>query len=387
MLLMNSQSCFNMNVLLIIPETTDTIAAVSHNLYLALKRRMDITLHVVCLDASKRDFDFGDMYIYNKNDRKTVSLYDKSKFLAEIKSKENIDIAISTNLSSNILNVLSQRKEETIGILHSPLEQTKIFGKLRYSYYWLTYRFILKKLTRIYGVSTTVCENIRKHTGVKADTLYNIHDFDRIEDASKENLSREETTIFSKGVILYVGKLYGIKAPERLIESFYEYVKKCKSEHNLVFIGEASLGYDIKLKKLVDKYRLNNQVFFLGPKQNPYKYMSKANLLVSSSRSEGLPGVIIEAISLGIPVVSTNSSIGIWEIMQCKENYTDKLMLLHRTDFGIITPNSVDDEELNVKMLSEGIKEALNHDYERMNTFNKERFHGDKIVSKLLEDI
>jgi glycosyltransferase involved in cell wall biosynthesis len=49
---------------------------------------------------------------------------------------------------------------------------------------------------------------------------------------------------------------------------------------------------------------------------NPHAYMSQANVFVLSSAWEGLPGVLIEAMACGVPVVSTNSPGGSAEILE-----------------------------------------------------------------------
>ena len=67
-------------------------------------------------------------------------------------------------------------------------------------------------------------------------------------------------------------------------------------------------------------------------------------MLVSSSYSEGLPGVIIEALTLGIPVITTNSSRGVWEIFGCSNQYDKKMKGLKVVPDGIITSNTGDDK-------------------------------------------
>ena len=61
-----------------------------------------------------------------------------------------------------------------------------------------------------------------------------------------------------------------------------------------------------ELKKRVKEYHLEDYIHFLGYQTNPYKYLSHMKVLLSMSKQEGFPGVYVEALSLGIPFVSTD---------------------------------------------------------------------------------
>ena len=70
------------------------------------------------------------------------------------------------------------------------------------------------------------------------------------------------------------------------------------------------------LETLVKELELEPYVSFPGFVKNPYAFMSKASLFVLSSLWEGLPTVLIEALSCGIPVISTDCPSGPREILQ-----------------------------------------------------------------------
>ncbi len=113
-------------------------------------------------------------------------------------------------------------------------------------------------------------------------------------------------------VILGVGKLTKQKDFPTLIQAF-ALVRK-EQPARLVILGE---GEDRpKLEALVRELGLKDDVALPGFIDNPYKYMKQATVFVLSSRWEGLPSVLIEALALGTPVVSTDCPSGPAEILE-----------------------------------------------------------------------
>ncbi len=76
--------------------------------------------------------------------------------------------------------------------------------------------------------------------------------------------------------------------------------------------GGRQLG---KLRKLARRLGVAEDLAFLGFVPNPYPYIAGARLLVVSSLREGGPNVLIEAMALGTPVVSTDCPSGPREIL------------------------------------------------------------------------
>ncbi len=73
------------------------------------------------------------------------------------------------------------------------------------------------------------------------------------------------------------------------------------------------------MEKLISDLNIGNRVWLPGHQENPYKFMAKADLFVLSSLWEGCPNVLIEAMALGIPVVSTDCPSGPREILNSGE--------------------------------------------------------------------
>jgi glycosyltransferase involved in cell wall biosynthesis len=70
-----------------------------------------------------------------------------------------------------------------------------------------------------------------------------------------------------------------------------------------------------ELEKLIEKFNLTKKVEILGFTSNPYPVIKQAKMLILSSEREGLPTVLIEALILGTPVVSTDCKSGPSEIL------------------------------------------------------------------------
>jgi len=112
-------------------------------------------------------------------------------------------------------------------------------------------------------------------------------------------------------VILGIGRLTKQKNFSMLIRAFGQV-----REHypvRLAILGEGE--EQAELKALVNQLNLSEHVAFLGFVDNPYAYLARAAVLVLSSLWEGFGNVIVEAIAVGTPVVSTNCRSGPAEIL------------------------------------------------------------------------
>jgi glycosyltransferase involved in cell wall biosynthesis len=112
-------------------------------------------------------------------------------------------------------------------------------------------------------------------------------------------------------VILGVGRLEKQKDFPTLIRAFAQLQQQIPAR--LMILGEGSERPD--LETLVKELKLTEVVALPGFIANPYAYMARAAVCVLSSRWEGLPTVIIEAMAGGTPVVSTNCESGPAEIL------------------------------------------------------------------------
>ena len=91
------------------------------------------------------------------------------------------------------------------------------------------------------------------------------------------------------------------------------------------------------MENIKKELNLQECVFLLGRRKNPYKYIKNASILALSSYYEGTPNVIVEALGLQTPVVTTNCTDGIMELMHLKTKKPIGNIIL--TEGGVITPN------------------------------------------------
>ncbi|MGQ9748691.1 glycosyltransferase [Desulfosoma sp.] len=112
-------------------------------------------------------------------------------------------------------------------------------------------------------------------------------------------------------VILGAGELCERKDFATLVRAFA--ALSHHTECRLVILGKGKKRQ--ALEKLAHELGIADRVWFPGFVHNPYAYMAKSRLFVLSSTCEGLPVVLMEAMALGIPVVSTDCPSGPREIL------------------------------------------------------------------------
>ncbi|MGY6552422.1 MAG: glycosyltransferase [Erythrobacter sp.] len=113
--------------------------------------------------------------------------------------------------------------------------------------------------------------------------------------------------------ILTVGTLKVAKNHPLLLRSF---ASLALPDARLMLLGEGEDENESELKTLASELGIANRVIFAGFHPDPAPFYATADLFVLSSNWEGLPTVLIEALSLGLPVVSTDCPSGPSEILQ-----------------------------------------------------------------------
>lgn len=148
-------------------------------------------------------------------------------------------------------------------------------------------------------------------------TIYNPIDFETIENKAfeRENLISDEKKLLNSSYICSVGRLdEGQKDFNTLINAYANLKNESKIDEKLVLVGD---GPDKeKLENLVKELKLENNIIFLGKKSNPYIWMKNSEAFILSSKYEGLPTVLIEALILDVPSISSNCLTGPIEILE-----------------------------------------------------------------------
>lgn len=151
----------------------------------------------------------------------------------------------------------------------------------------------------------------------KQVTIYNPIDFETIENKAckRGDLTLDEEELLNSSYICSVGRLdEGQKDFGTLINAYANLKFNNKISEKLVLVGD---GPDReKLENLVRELKLENDIIFLGKKSNPYIWMKNSKVFILSSKYEGLPTVLIEALILDAPSISSNCLTGPVEILE-----------------------------------------------------------------------
>ena len=146
----------------------------------------------------------------------------------------------------------------------------------------------------------------------KVTTIYNPVVRPQIVDQAQTHSEHPWFSHRTAPVILSAGRLTTVKDHATLLKAFA--LVFLKRRVRLVILGDGPERDT--LLELAERLQLSEQVDLPGFKVNPFTYMSKARAFVLSSRYEGFPNVLVQAMACGTPVVSTDCLSGPSEILE-----------------------------------------------------------------------
>jgi glycosyltransferase involved in cell wall biosynthesis len=279
-----------------------------------------------------------------------------------IKDQFEIEIAFLEGSTTKFISGSPNAKSKKIAWVHTDFA----------NYHWSKHYYkdieqekrLYQKFNHIIFVSKDSLKGFQStlHIHDHLSVIYNPIDAEEIIHKSKQ-----EKFNFDKLTVISVGRLIEQKGYDRLIAA-HSRILKDGIDHNLVLVGEGEEKE--RLIQLCKELDVVNSVQFSGFQANPYKYVNAADIYVSSSKVEGLPLVVAEALILGKPVLCTRCS--------------GPVELLDDGKYGMIVENSEDG-------IYEGLKQLLTSGDEREKYANlslqrKSFFDINKIMSQI-EDL
>lgn len=262
------------------------------------------------------------------------------------------DLLISNMYYTDIFIILTKYffrfKIPLIIAIHTNLKM-KFEKKKRYFNFLIKILYSSKIVNKIIVVSKVVQTILEKDYKIKKNKLkiiYNGIDIERIKELKNDKILEYEEIFNNNSIIKFitVGRLIELKGHKYLIEAFSKVIKEIKNS-KLFIIGDGPLRNELMV--LIKKKTLEKDIILLGLKKNIFKYLAKSDIFVLSSKYEGLPMVLLEALACGLPIISTNCNTGPKEILE-------------NGKYGFLV-NVMDSEDLAEKM----IFLAKNNDYKK----------------------
>ena len=207
------------------------------------------------------------------------------------------DIIHANDYKASVITALTGFNGKIISHLHNNCPFAKTWNLKTILYY-----YTLKKYSKIIGVSDKVFEEAIFKNKIKNKyiTIYNYVD--------KENIFSKSTTSSNnsdKYDLFFLGRLTEQKNPRAFIEIIKK-LKKEKLDISSVMIGDGEIRSECE--KLIEKYKLQENIKLLGFCENPFSIIKKAKIGIMPSKWEGFGLAVIEAMILKKPVL--NSGIG-----------------------------------------------------------------------------
>jgi glycosyltransferase involved in cell wall biosynthesis len=241
--------------------------------------------------------------------------------LVKVLSEQRIDVVYDRTYHMTLITGAATRKfhvPRASVIVSDPLRDFETNPeRLR----WLKRRMLRKAYQRADAV-VAVSEGVRRaaidYYGLapgQVETVWNSFDVERIQLQAREPLSAELARRPGRFRIVAAGRLHEAKGYDLLIQAVRQIVvERGLPQVELVIAGGGE--QEQSLRTLIEQSQLADHVILAGHLPNPLPLIRSADLFCLSSRYEGMPNVVVEAMCCEVPVLATDCKSGPRDILQ-----------------------------------------------------------------------
>ena len=239
--------------------------------------------------------------------RKLILSYNNDQFTKVIiVSNQNFANIISYFSSINIPKI------KRIFIDRNHLDELKFTNNFYEKFKKIVIKQLIKitypKANLVIGISTKLSKDLSIFIKKKVKTVYSPSFDKNIILKSKNSLSLSNKYKY----ILNVSRFSKRKDHKTTLMAFKIVLNKYKNI-KLILIGYGPERNNIVT--MAKKLKIYNKLIIVNKTYNPYSYMKKSKLLILTSIYEGFPNVLVESLTIGTPVISTNMNAGASEIL------------------------------------------------------------------------
>ena len=235
----------------------------------------------------------------------------ETRYIAAYVAREKPDCVVPTHPRTHIATLWSKSLASSfppiIPSVHGLWDQKRSM--------MLRYRFLMQRAKHIVAVSEGVRDEFAVMTKTPRHSISTIYNpvVGPWQDAMQVEVPAHPwMTDTGPPVVLSVGRLSPQKDYPTLLRAFHNVSKTM--DLRLIILGEGEQR--MRLEALVRELGLQDRVSLPGWTHNVFSFIARASLFVLSSRHEGLPSVLIEALACGCPCVSTDCPHGPSEILE-----------------------------------------------------------------------
>ena len=226
------------------------------------------------------------------------------------------------------------------------------------------------KADLIVNISQRMQEEFHKQFSNKREKTviynpYNVEEIIALSHEKVENFNFEK----NKRYLVTVGRLIELKRFSDVLNAMVD----LPFDVELILLGDGEER--TSLENLAKSLNLEERVHFLGQVKNPFKYIEKCDLFISSSSVEGFPNVLVESMLCKTVVISSDCVSGPREILAPKTDSSGQLLSgIEMAEFGVLY--SVAD----VNSLNISIKNLLDNN-QLKNNYVKKAFKQAQLFS------
>ena len=267
-----------------------TVITISKN----IKNRLNKNIKFVSLNFN----------IWNKLSRRIRFILGLVLLVKEIiKNKDSIVLSFQANIYCGLLSKL-------LGFNLIIRSNSSPEGWSKSLFKKIFYKIGLNAAKKVIVNSQDFKKIIKKKFGVNSVSIYNPLNINEILELSRKKI---KFNFFEKNYlnIINIGRLEDQKDHLTLLNAIK--LVKNRIKVKLLIIGNGSMQN--KIDNFIKKNHLKKNVMILNNSHNPFPYLLRSDLFVLSSIYEGLPNVLLEALTLNKFVISTNCSTGPSEIL------------------------------------------------------------------------